>query len=1814
MCFARRGNSMNSFRKISRSLLALLLAILMFQGINVHAELASNIDINVDQDDLLDIVLTLGKTDSTIDTFEADLIAALVNKGVPQDKIKIQAVESSEVSAGNTSEGWEIYDHTNYTTNVINYYRPYYSETNGNYVLYNHIVPTITTSTNIDFFGYGAPGYKDFMFMPNDETGKKTFDFTIQEGEFYDALNGAGFLFNTTMSSNTNLASRTMSGYLLFFQYPYGGAPTIRVYKFTNIDVNAFHNSTGTPIQSYAGFTEIASYAVGTETTRKVKIEATADELTMWYNDVLVNFTLANSTKATTVPLTTDFGGYGFGPLVGYLSHGCSLHTHFTFYNVRMSTESTRRFSEVIREPEWRDQSKRFIINAEDGAVSDFSDAVALGEILARLGNENIHYLGWGKNDVDGNAFIAKNSGNGLFVDKDAAATDTYAEQVQALATYIYAKYIDGVENDTEKLIYGKPSSLSITPASEQTNTIDADWPQGKWRIDHDPTYFENSTGTVPYDNLYLNNLDISFTESGKYEIYYQDILVKTVYVHRKPVAKFTVAVDGSYNVSITNQAYDPDQESTADKGIKSTNWYYKLTTDASWTSGTPTVLSANKEYIFKQVVVDEYGVESDPYLRYVSTTVSAQAVPVAEFNITPSRLLTYVSTLVGYADTSYDPQGIAITDRLWTITKDGTSVYSGSTAKTNFSDFAAGVYKISLKVKNANNVWSQEVSRYLTVVKDTVGVSVVSDTASGSFTAKKTVTLSFEDDENGSGFSHRYVVVSNSATVPSQWGSMGTNASYSYQLSSLGVNYIHYQAYDYAGNVTTGKFGPFTLSDIAAPSTPTLTHEPTYVNGTWSKEIIKITASGSTDNFTAENDLVYSVSLDGVNYVVGNTKTLSVDGNHTVYFKVTDASGNSTVTSSVVKLDLSAPTKPSLALVANGSAYTAGTWTRFSVSGTLSGSNDAGGSLLKEYQYKIDDGNWTVGSIFTLSDTGTYTVGYRSIDFAGNLSETGSAVIKVDKTLPEAFEIVAISQTIDSIDISASTNDLHSGLAPLAYRYFDGTSWSAWMSSLDVVAKGYTRHQIVEILVEAMDAAGNVRQVSKTVTTLANTDPSGVNDVFDVTEDALETTLDVLANDLDLDFDTPLEEALEIVSISDFTKTEAGTLSIVDNTIHYTPAANYHGQFSFTYTMEDAFGSPSTATVTVIVAAVNDAPVANDDGFTMDEDGSLELDVLKNDEDVDSEFAIVSFTEATHGVVTLVDGKLSYEPNLNYNGTDTFTYTISDGELTSTATIELTIDAVNDAPVANDDDFTLDEDGSLELDVLDNDSDVDNSFSILSFTEASHGVVTLIDGKLTYTPNLNYNGTDAFTYTISDGELTSTATIELTINAVNDAPVAVGDKYRFNEDGTLTMDVLLNDADLDSIITIQSFTSAKHGKVTLVSGKLVYQPFLDFNGTDGFTYTITDGKLTATTMVDLTVDAVNDAPVLGLDEGSTRYHTPVTLDVLANDSDVENDALSIIDVHGALHGVVTIVDNKVLYTPDALFAGEDTFTVVVSDGNIERSSSVTVRVSEPDTEDATPFDPTPEDPGNPGDPEDDKEIEVDQPGSKGDIIIVNDTVYYTPKKGESGIDTYTITVKEDGKEITYQVVTKIVDGKATVVGFGQPIGDESFEVANNQKLTVKLNDYLSADLMKGVASVSVEPEFGTVTLKNGVLTYKPSKEYVGKDGVVLMIKIDNQETPFAALINVTEAAPSTIPWVCIFGWLVAALFLAFNYKKHEPYFKPSASRIASYIILNTMVILALCLLREVVGYPIAMGSMLVWLALNFFFAKHQVDKIHHAA
>ena len=1382
-------------KKFKGLLIIMLVALFIFSGVGggaVFAADAQEIDINVDQDDLLDIVLTLGNTDSDVSTLETDLTNALVAKGVPEDKIMIQAVESSDVSAGDTTAGWEVFDHTNYPEDEIAYYKPYYNEVNGNFYLHDHIVVSTTDGTDIDFYGYGAPSYKDFMYMPNSDPGKKIIDFYIEEGEFYDAIDGPGFLLNTSMSDDA-FPAKTMTGYMLFFKYTTmsSNPPVIYLYSFSNVNVYNFHGSTSGVVSSVANIgTLVATASVSplnsnVGTIRKVKIEATPTGMQMWYADAAsgdpdsltlnqVTWNLAAGGSSTEVTLS-DTGSYGFGPLNSYLSHGCNRPTHFVFNDITMSTESSKQFSEVIREPEWRDESKRFIINAEDGAVSDFSDPEALGEILARLGNENIHYLGWGYDDADGEAFIAKNDGNGIYIDKDDAATDTYSEQINALAQYIYDEYVDGVVNDTEYLLYGKPSSLSITPETEQTNTADEDWPNGKWYIDHDETYYENSTGVAPYDEMYLSNLDISFIETGKYDIYYKDEIVKTVYVHRQPVAKFSVIVDGSYGVEIDDQAYDPDTydpgNGANDEGIKSTEWYYKETTAASWTSGQPTTFQADKEYIIKQVVTDNYDVESDPYIRYVSTSTGGDpSTPVAEFKVTPSPLRTYITQTVSYTDTSYDPNGESTPNKLWKISLDGVEKYSGSSQMTDFSNattYPAGTYKITLEVQNDSGIWSEPVARYLTVIRDTTDPTATCDLASGSYNEPKVITLTFSDEEGGSGFSYRYAVLTDSATEPTEWGSMGTNSTYSIAVNSLGTYYLHYKAADYAGNESDpAYFGPFTFADNSPPSTPTIEVTPAYSDGTWSTVALTVTASGSTDDFTADEDLLYKVSTDNTTYTNGNSASFDTTGTFTAYFKVEDASGNiSTIATKTVKIDVDDPTDPIITMVSNSLPYTEDTWATQDIDITLSGATDVG-SGVGTYQYKIDDGEWQDGSTYTFSTSGEYTFYYRAKDVAGNVSETLSKSVKLDKDPPNVFTIDTSITTINSIDISASTTDDDSGMATLAYRVYNGTEWSDWKATMDETLTGYTRGQSVTIKVEAIDMVGNVRGSEITVSTLDNTEPTANDDAFTMKEDAAETTLAVKTNDTDADTDTADGDNLTVIEVSELSDPAAGILKLTAGTVTFEPAADYNGEVTFTYIVEDDFSAQDTATVTITVTAVNDKPIAVNDSASVKEDSTVLIDVLQNDDDIDSTLSIKTFSYPVNGSVIKSGSGLKYTPDKDFYGKDVFTYTVTDGTYESSAIVTVTVTSVNDAPELNDDSANAIYETSVEIDVLANDSDIESTvLTLSSVSTPQNGNAVISAGKIIYTPADDFTGTDTFTYTVADGSINATATVTVEVS-----------------------------------------------------------------------------------------------------------------------------------------------------------------------------------------------------------------------------------------------------------------------------------------------------------------------------------------------------------------------------------------------------------------------------------------------------------------
>ena len=201
---------------------------------------------------------------------------------------------------------------------------------------------------------------------------------------------------------------------------------------------------------------------------------------------------------------------------------------------------------------------------------------------------------------------------------------------------------------------------------------------------------------------------------------------------------------------------------------------------------------------------------------------------------------------------------------------------------------------------------------------------------------------------------------------------------------------------------------------------------------------------------------------------------------------------------------------------------------------------------------------------------------------------------------------------------------------------------------------------------------------------------------------------------------------------------------------------------------------------------------------------------VLANDTDVDGNPLTASVVASpTHGTLTLnANGSFTYTPAANYNGADSFTYRANDGTANSnTATVSITVNPVNDAPVAANDSYSTNEDTALTVaapGVLGNDTDVDgNPLTASVVASPTHGTLTLnSNGSFTYTPTANYNGPDSFTYRANDGTANSnTATVSITINPVNDAPVAANDSYSTNEDTALTVaapGVLGNDTDVD--------------------------------------------------------------------------------------------------------------------------------------------------------------------------------------------------------------------------------------------------------------------------------------------------------------------------------------------------------------------------------------------------------------------------------
>lgn len=379
-------------------------------------------------------------------------------------------------------------------------------------------------------------------------------------------------------------------------------------------------------------------------------------------------------------------------------------------------------------------------------------------------------------------------------------------------------------------------------------------------------------------------------------------------------------------------------------------------------------------------------------------------------------------------------------------------------------------------------------------------------------------------------------------------------------------------------------------------------------------------------------------------------------------------------------------------------------------------------------------------------------------------------------------------------------------------------------------------------------------------------------DDTFNFDEDSSNNSLAVLEND------TIVSGSNTVLTLQSLgTPSQGGTVSIASDLrrIIYTPPANLNGQEIFTYTVQDQTGATALATVTVQLRAVNDNPVAVNDSLdtvkTTDKD--VFIPVLINDTlgpDIGETLTVIQVgTPNQGGTVRLGTGGngVIYTPRSGFTGNETFTYTISDGNGgTSTASVTVTVSPAVPPPTVVGESFTIVEDAAAaEFDVLSNDLPAQTG-DTLSITDvrAPNGTATITSNgtRLTFAPNANFSGQSLVVYTVrsSNGGLAN-GTATFTVTGVNDPPNAVDDTLSPLSSPNQSLDVLANDplVDTGDVYTITAITQPETGKGTVQIGpngkSLLYSaPNIDFSGAVVFTYTISDGTLTDTATVTLTV------------------------------------------------------------------------------------------------------------------------------------------------------------------------------------------------------------------------------------------------------------------------------------------------------------------------------------------------------------------------
>ncbi len=672
-----------------------------------------------------------------------------------------------------------------------------------------------------------------------------------------------------------------------------------------------------------------------------------------------------------------------------------------------------------------------------------------------------------------------------------------------------------------------------------------------------------------------------------------------------------------------------------------------------------------------------------------------------------------------------------------------------------------------------------------------------------------------------------------------------------------------------------------------------------------------------------------------------------------------------------------------------------------------------AGSTATETFSYTMADSTGGVASAsVTVTVTGTNDGPVANADNA-TAQENQALYINVlgndtDPDVGDTLRIVAIDRT--------------GTLGQTAFASVSGVPHVFYSPGMDSLAAGETATDHFNYTIA--DAAGVLSTATvNLLVTGTNDAPRALDDSTGIAANGGPVTLGVLANDTDVDhLDSKTVTAVDgsgrpasfyIVQNGEVTFPVAipaipaikGTASVAPDgqAITYDPGNAFAslgtGQTAselIAYTMADAAGATATAYAHVIVTGVNDAPVARDDAVSITRNAApLTIAVLGNDTDIDiGDTQTLSLGSAgTGGVALSADGRsIVYTVGDAFQSlgdgelaTDSFTYTVTDrAGAASTATVTVTIAGTNTAPVAVNDTANATENSApVQIAVLTNDTDTDaaDTKTVISVDNAGAqgtAAVTPGGGGVTYAvggafQNLRAGSTvtDTFTYTMADRNgAISTASVNVTVTGVNDAPIAVGDGALAAEDGDpVLINVRGNDADVDqgdTLVVVGLATSGLKGSAEISAGGsgVVYTPYQSLRagqtGTDTFSYTVRDeAGASSTATVIVTVTGANDAPIAVANTAIvTEDATPTTIGVLANDTDADlGDSKRVISVNGdTLKGTVSVAANGsgVVYTVGNAFqyllTGEsatETFSYTMADASGATSTStVTVTVN----------------------------------------------------------------------------------------------------------------------------------------------------------------------------------------------------------------------------------------------------------------------------